>query len=87
VVRGTFVANPFAAGKSIRVYPRYPWPAFLYFFVPFRVISWPPFFAAGKSIRVYPRYPWPAFLYFFVPFRVISWPPFFAAGKSIRGYL
>jgi hypothetical protein len=59
------VATHFAAGKSIRVYPGYPWPAFLYFFRE----NWWTFvashFAAGKSIRVNPGYPWPAFLYFF----------------------
>jgi hypothetical protein len=49
-----FVANPFAAGKSIRAYPRYPWPAFLYFSCPLCGLSWLPFFAAGKSIRGQP---------------------------------
>ena len=49
------VANPFfAEGKSIRAYPRYTWPAFLYFSCPLCGLSWLPFFAAGKSIRGQP---------------------------------
>ncbi|HPH30570.1 MAG TPA: hypothetical protein PLU11_05560, partial [Chitinophagaceae bacterium] len=58
------VANPFfAAGKSIRAYPRYPWPAFLYFSCPFVTFRGYPFlpqanqsmanpFAAGKTTLI-----------------------------------
>ena len=70
----------------IRAYPCHPWPAFLYSFAPFCVLSWPPLLPQAILIRAYPCHPWPAFLYSFAPFCVLSWPPLLPQAILIRAY-